>query len=60
MTLRDKLSSANLKATHQRLTILAAMEDCLTHLSLKAGLGANDWKEGAKFKVFESVVLAEE
>ncbi|RLD22311.1 MAG: transcriptional repressor [Bacteroidetes bacterium] len=33
MTLRDRLSSANLKATHQRMTILAAMDDCKAHPS---------------------------
>ena len=33
MTLRDRLSSANLKATHQRLTILVAMDDCKIHPS---------------------------
>ncbi len=33
MTLRDRLSAAKLKATHQRLTILAAMDDCKTHPS---------------------------
>ncbi len=33
MTLRDRLSSAKLKATHQRLTILAAMDDCKIHPS---------------------------
>jgi len=31
MTLRDRLVSANLKATQQRLSILAAMDDCKTH-----------------------------
>ena len=33
MTLRDRLSSAKLKATHQRMTILAAMDDCKDHPS---------------------------
>ena len=33
MTLRDRLSSVKLKATHQRLTILAAMDDCKIHPS---------------------------
>jgi Fur family peroxide stress response transcriptional regulator len=33
MTLRDRLSSAKLKATHQRLTILAATDDCKSHPS---------------------------
>lgn len=32
-------------------------EETLTHLSLKAGLDANAWMEGAAFQVFESVVL---
>ncbi|MBL6988831.1 MAG: AmmeMemoRadiSam system protein B [Bacteriovoracaceae bacterium] len=31
----------------------------LTHLSLKAGLGATQWKEGTSFKVFEAVVFQE-
>jgi Fur family peroxide stress response transcriptional regulator len=31
MTLRDRLKSVNLKATHQRMTVLAAMDDCKTH-----------------------------
>ena len=33
MTLRDRLTVAKLKATHQRMTILAAMDDCKTHPS---------------------------
>ena len=33
MTLRDRLSSAKLKATHQRMTIQAAMDNCKTHPS---------------------------
>ncbi len=33
MTLRDRLAAANLKATHQRLTILAALDDCKSHPS---------------------------
>jgi len=32
-------------------------EETLTHLSMKAGLDADAWKEGAAFQVFESVVL---
>jgi len=33
-------------------------EETLTHLALKAGLEANAWKSGARFRVFESVVLS--
>ncbi len=32
----------------------------LTHLAMKAGLNPDDWKEGASFAVFESVVLSGE
>jgi AmmeMemoRadiSam system protein A len=35
-------------------------EETLSELSLKAGLDAGAWKQGAKFKVFSSVVLAKE
>ena len=35
------------------------VEETLTSLSQKAGLPADAWREGAKFKVFESVVLSE-
>ena len=35
-------------------------EETLSELSLKAGMDANAWKEGARFKVFSSVVLAKE
>ncbi len=35
------------------------MEETLSSLSLKAGLGPDAWREGARFKVFESVVLSE-
>ena len=31
----------------------------LTHLSKKAGLAADGWKEGASFQVFESIVFSE-
>ncbi len=31
----------------------------LTHLSLKAGLGPDDWKSGAEFKVFTAIVFSE-
>jgi len=34
------------------------VEQTLSSLSLKAGLPPNAWKEGAAFKVFESVVLS--
>lgn len=42
-------------ATEQGWTI----EETLSSLSMKAGLPPNAWREGAKFKVFESVVLSE-
>jgi AMMECR1 domain-containing protein len=32
----------------------------LTRLSLKAGLPADAWKEGANFLVFQAVVFSEE
>lgn len=32
----------------------------LSHLSMKAGLGPDDWREGASFSVFEAVVFGEE
>jgi len=32
-------------------------EETLSSLCLKAGMGHNEWKEGARFKVFSSVVL---
>ncbi len=35
-------------------------EQTLQHLCMKAGLGANEWKSGMTFMVFESVVLMEE
>ncbi|MBI3985850.1 MAG: AmmeMemoRadiSam system protein A [Lentisphaerae bacterium] len=35
-------------------------EETLTSLSRKAGLPGNAWKQGAHFKVFESVVLSED
>ncbi|MPM62885.1 hypothetical protein SDC9_109763 [bioreactor metagenome] len=31
----------------------------LTHLAMKAGLGPDDWREGAQFTVFEAVVCHE-
>lgn len=33
-------------------------EETLTHLALKAGLEGDAWKKGARFQVFESVVLS--
>lgn len=36
-----------------------SVEETLSSLSLKAGLPPDAWREGAKFKVFESVVLSE-
>lgn len=42
-------------ATEQGWTI----EETLEHLSLKAGLRADDWREGAAFTVFEAVVFGE-
>jgi len=35
------------------------IEETLTHLSRKAGLGGDDWRDGAKFEVFEAVVFGE-
>ncbi len=35
------------------------LETTLTHLALKAGLGADDWREGAQFEVFEAIVFNE-
>lgn len=31
----------------------------LTHLSLKAGLGPNDWKSGCEYEVFTAIVFSE-
>jgi AmmeMemoRadiSam system protein B/AmmeMemoRadiSam system protein A len=42
-------------ATEQGWTV----EETLSSLSQKAGLPSNAWREGARFKVFESVVLSE-
>ncbi|MFB0525328.1 MAG: AmmeMemoRadiSam system protein B [Phycisphaerae bacterium] len=36
------------------------LDQMLTHLSLKAGLPAEAWKEGANFLVFQAVVFGEE
>ncbi len=35
------------------------VEETLTQLALKAGLGSNDWKSGCEFKVFEAIVFGE-
>jgi len=35
------------------------IEETLTHLSLKAGLGPNDWESGCEFHVFEAIVFGE-
>ena len=35
------------------------LEETLTQLSLKAGLGADDWRTGAAFQVFEAQVFRE-
>jgi hypothetical protein len=36
------------------------LEETLTHLSLKAGLGPDDWREGARFETFQAEVFSEE
>lgn len=36
------------------------LEETLTHLSLKAGLSQDAWKEGASWTVFEAIVFEEE
>lgn len=36
------------------------IEETLTHLSMKAGLPPDAWREGASYKVFEAVVFGEE
>lgn len=36
-----------------------SVQETLSSLSMKAGLGPDAWREGARFKVFESVVLSE-
>jgi len=36
------------------------VEETLRHLSHKAGLGVDGWREGARFKVFEAIVFHEE
>ena len=35
------------------------LEETLTHLSMKAGLSADAWKEGASFSVFEGIIFSE-
>lgn len=35
------------------------LEETLTHLSLKAGLGHDAWRQGAQFTVFEALVFGE-
>ena len=35
------------------------LAETLTHLSMKAGLPANAWQEGAEFDVFEAIVFGE-
>ena len=35
------------------------LEETLTHLSMKAGLPPDAWKEGTEFEVFEAVVFSE-
>ena len=35
------------------------LSETLTHLSRKAGLAADDWKEGADFLVFQADVFGE-
>lgn len=35
------------------------LEETLSHLSLKAGLRADDWRAGADFTVFEAIVFGE-
>ncbi|MFC1752086.1 AmmeMemoRadiSam system protein B [Thermoproteota archaeon] len=35
------------------------LEETLTHLSQKAGLSGNAWKENTKFRIFEAIVFSE-
>lgn len=42
-------------ATEQGWTL----EETLTHLCRKAGLGSNDWESGCRFQVFEAIVFGE-
>jgi AMMECR1 domain-containing protein len=36
------------------------LEQMLTHLSMKAGLPSDAWKQGANFLVFQAEVFGEE
>ena len=36
------------------------IETTLSHLALKAGLSPDDWREGARFEVFEAIVVKED
>jgi len=35
------------------------LEETLSHLAQKAGLGPDDWREGAQYEVFEAIVFGE-
>jgi AmmeMemoRadiSam system protein B/AmmeMemoRadiSam system protein A len=35
------------------------IEETLTHLAMKAGLGPDDWREGAEYLVFEAQIVSE-
>ncbi len=35
------------------------LQETLTHLAMKAGLQADDWRQGAKYQVFEAIVFGE-
>jgi AmmeMemoRadiSam system protein B/AmmeMemoRadiSam system protein A len=35
------------------------LEEMLSHLAIKAGLGPNDWESGCEFHVFEAIVFGE-
>jgi len=34
-------------------------EEFLSHLARKAGMGADDWREGAAFELFEAQIVPE-
>ena len=36
-----------------------SLDEFLSHLAQKAGLRADDWKQGATFKLFEAIVIEE-
>lgn len=36
-----------------------SLQETLTHLATKAGLQPDDWREGAKYQVFEAIVFGE-